>query len=391
MKRHSAVTLVLLLLAGAARAEDIAQAKALFDAGAAAYDKHDYVGAIRAFEGAQRAAPRPPIMFSLAQAHRRQFYVDGNADHQKVAIDLFKDYVKQVPSGGRHEDAMRALQELGAFAAQKDATSISLNSSGTPNARVSLDGAPSVAVPLIGPVTPGKHHALISAEGYTSEERDVVAVDGQIVALDVPLKEKPARVTFKTLAGAVVDVDGRPMGETPFTAPLELTPGTHLFAIAKNGHTGFGREIDLARGEQREISAPLPMTTQRVLSETLLVASGVTVVAAATFAAIAATYLGQANAIYTKGQHQNITEAERTTYYDDRSWRGVWLIASGASFAGAGVLAATGLVLFVFDRPSTPKAEERKAKPEHKIEPTDLSFAPILGPTTVGASALLRF
>jgi len=145
-------------------ADDVARAKTLFLAGAAAYERHDYVGAIEAFEGAQKLAPRPAIVFSLAQAHRRQFYADGNTDHQRAAIDLFREYIKDVPSGGRHEDAMRALQELGALAPQAASVvaRVSINSSGTPGARVSLDGADPVAAPLIGPVKAGPHRAVIS-------------------------------------------------------------------------------------------------------------------------------------------------------------------------------------------------------------------------------------
>src|SRR5450432_522752 len=161
MRRALLSLAMLVTLAAPAHAQDVEQAKALFLAGAAAYEKHEYGAAIQAFEGAQRLAPRAPIVFSLAQAHRRQFYVDGNADHQRAAIDLFRDYIKQVPTGGRHDDAMRALQELGALAPQHthDVASVSINSSGTPGARIALDGATAVDAPLIGPVTAGKHHA----------------------------------------------------------------------------------------------------------------------------------------------------------------------------------------------------------------------------------------
>ena len=390
--RRAAIVLICAMWPSAAWAEDTEQAKALFAAGAAAYDQHDYAGAIRAFEGAQKAAARPQIEFSLAQAHRRAFYVDGNADHQKAAIDLFRDYVKQVPSGGRHEDAMRALQELGALSPQRDATSVSINSSGTPGARVSLDGEPSLAAPLIEPTRAGKHHAVISADGFVSEERDIMAVEGQIVALDVPLKEKQARVVLTAPSGATVSVDGRAVGDMP-VAPIDLPSGTHVLTLTKNGHDAYSHEIELGRGEQRRVDAPLPVTKQRVIAEALLVTSAVTVVAAASFAVIAATYLAQAEAILTKKGQQNIDINDYNAYNDARSNRTTWLDTAAASFAGAGVLAVTGLVLFVFDRPSAPSpSEERKTKPtEHKAVPMYLAFTPLLSPTMLGASAQLRF
>jgi hypothetical protein len=375
-----------------ARADSVEQAKALFSAGAAAYDKHDYVGAIRAFEGAQQLAPRPAIVFSLAQAHRRQFYVDGNAAHQKTAIDLFRDYVKEVPSGGRHEDAMRALQELGALSPQQDVASVSINASGTPGARVALDGAAPVEAPLIGPVSPGKHHAVVSADGFVTEARDITAISGQIVALDVPLKEKLARVEIVAPSGAAVDVDGRPSGETPLAAPLELGAGPHLIAITKNGHDAYASELELGRGEQRRISAPLPASRQRTIAIDLLLASGALAVGGGVSAALAAVYLGQANDVLALKNSQNIGAPDVARYNQAVDFRAAFLVATAASFGTAAVLAATGLVLYVFDKPTVSAVKSEKAKPtERKPVPADLAVSPLLSPSTVGVSALLRF
>ncbi len=381
------------LIAWPARADDVEQAKALFSAGAAAYDKHDYLGAIRAFEGAQHLAPRPPIVFSLAQAHRRQFYVDGDVAHQRAAIDLFRGYVKDVPSGGRHEDAMRALQELGALAPpQQDVASVSVNSSGTPGARVALDGAAPVDAPLIGPVSAGKHRAVISAEGFVSETREITAINGQIVALDVPLKEKPAQLAVNAPDGASVDIDGRPMGTTPVSS-IELAPGPHVIAIAKNGHDAYVDELDLGRGEQRRVDAPLPATKQRHVAVGMLIASAVAVAGAGVCAGFAGYYFGVAEGVLNKQRTQLIDANDVATYDDARAMRGGFLIATGVAFAGAAVLAATGLVLFVFDKPSTSAPKLRREKPAtpNKAEPGEFSVAPMLSPNGFGASALVRF
>ena len=398
MKRTAFATALLLLLAADARAQDanaVEQAKALFNAGAAAYERHDYSGAIRAFEGAQQKAPRPAIVFSLAQAHRRQFYVDGNAAHQKAAIELFRQYAKDVPSGGRHEDAMRALQELGALSPQQEVASISVNASGTPKARVSLDGAPPVEAPLIGPVSPQKHHVVITADGFVTEERDITAINGQIVALDVPLKEKPAIVTVTSQAGAAVQVDGRPAGETPLLAPLELASGAHLITLTKNGRQPFSSEVELARGETRKLDAPLPTTKQRSIAIGMLVSSAVVLVGGGVCAGFAAGFANAAQSIYSKIGNVNITANEAAQYATDKDLRNGMLYATGISFATAGVLAATGLVLYVFDTPTptAPSHTERgpTAPTEHKTEPTEISIAPLVSPNVVGASALVRF
>jgi tetratricopeptide (TPR) repeat protein len=396
MKRAAIAMSLFLLCARGASAQDanaVEQAKALFNAGAAAYERHDYAGAIRAFEGAEQKAPRPAIVFSLAQAHRRQFYVDGNAAHQKTAIELFKQYAKDVPSGGRHEDAMRALQELGALSPQQEVASVSVNASGTPNARIALDGAPSVEAPLIGPVTPTKHHVVVTADGFVTEERDITAVNGQIVALDVTLKEKPAVVTIAAPGGAAVQVDGRPVGETPLLAPLQLGSGAHLITLAKNGHDAFSSELDLARGESRTLTAPLPTTKQRSIAIGMLVSSGIVALGGGVCAGFAAGFFNAAQSINSKIGKVNITADDASSYATYKDLRLAMLYASGISFATAAVLAATGLVLYVFDSPvpSAPRTERGPKPTEHKTEPTEISIVPTIGPNAFGASALLRF
>jgi hypothetical protein len=398
MKKTCVIACIVALgvLSPAAHAQNgTEQAKALFLAGAAAYEAKNYIGAIRAFEGAQQLAPRPANLFSLAQAHRRQYALDSIPAHRTAAIDLFREYVKQVPKGeGRHDDAERALEELGATQQpQQEVASVSINSSGTPHAHVSLDGAAAVDAPLIGPTTPGKHHAVISADGYTSEERDVTAVTGQIVAVDVPLREKLARLVINAPTGAAIVVDGRPAGETPLAAPLAIGAGAHVVAITKNGHEGWVSELDLARGEDRKIDAPLPTTKQRTIALALLVAGGVAVVGGATCAALAKFYLDQANGIVASGKTQQLQlDPDYNNWKFDVDARGAMLIASAASFASAVVFAGTGLALYVFDKPSTTAAmSEHTNKPTERKTPTDLTITPVATWNSVGVSALLRF
>lgn len=397
MRRACAILLACVTVASAARAQaqtpaQLEQAKALFTAGAAAYEKHDYTGAIRAFEGANQIAPRPAIAFSLAQAHRRQFYVDGNNAHQKTAIELFRAYVKDMPSGGRHEDAMRALQELGALSPQQDVANVSINASGTPGAHVSIDGAPLAEVPLIGPVSAGKHNVTISADGFVTETREITAVNGQIVPLDVPLKEKPAVITIAAPSGVTLSIDGRVSTESA-TRPIELGSGAHVVSLVKNGHEAFSAQVYLARGESRRLDVRMPATRQRSIAIGTLVASAVVVVGAATCAALADAYLQQAQTIDNLGRRGNITEQNRLDYNNALELRRDFLTAAGIGFVGAGVLAAVGVVLYVFDTPSpnAVKMEQHAPKvPEKKTEP-DLAIAPILSPNVLGASALVRF
>ena len=115
---HTRLGLALLLTtlwSGRAMAQDAAEverAKESFKAGAAAYAAGEYLAAIQALDAAYTLTPLPAIAFSLAQAERKQYFVEHQREHLERAILLFRRYVEQVPSGGRRADALEALSQL---------------------------------------------------------------------------------------------------------------------------------------------------------------------------------------------------------------------------------------------------------------------------------------
>jgi len=92
---------------------NVDQAKTFFTAGAQAYERGDFLGAIQAFERAYQLAPRPAILFSIAQAYRRQYYIDKKPEPLKSAVANYRKYLEQAPDGNRRADAAQALAELG--------------------------------------------------------------------------------------------------------------------------------------------------------------------------------------------------------------------------------------------------------------------------------------
>src|SRR5439155_20339287 len=84
-----------------ARADDVDKAKMFFNAGAQAYSVGQFAPSIAAFEEAYKLAPRPAILFSLAQAQRKQYFVDHKPYLLERSVENFRKYVEQVPQGGR--------------------------------------------------------------------------------------------------------------------------------------------------------------------------------------------------------------------------------------------------------------------------------------------------
>jgi len=86
--------------------------------------------------------------------------------------------------------------------------------SNVPGADVYIDRKDIGAIgktPFTGHVKPGKHTVRVTAPGYFDETRDVPVAAGQMVPVDVPLREKPGHLTVRARDGAQVSIDGRPL------------------------------------------------------------------------------------------------------------------------------------------------------------------------------------
>jgi hypothetical protein len=397
-----------LLVASAARAADdpaaVEQAKTFFSAGAQAYDAGRYGAAIQAFQQAYALAPRPAILFSMAQAERKSWYVDKRGDDLRHAIEHYHRYLELVPTGGRRGDAADALAELEPIASRmspqetatppvavEPKTRIMVTSS-TPGARASLDDGPLTEVPLIDDVKPGKHHVRVQADGYFDESREALAATGSLSAIDIPLRDRPASLTVALDATASISVDGRPTATTPLSRPVELPAGTHVITVTRNGCRAFTREVTLERGKAASLDVKLQSSGQRTAAWASLGTAGAAVLAGGAFTGVAFVEQSNAQKILDAQKNANISSGQVGAYQSDVDARDRWRTAAVATF-GAGVgLLAVGSVLWLFDTPTVelgpPPGESpaRPAEPPKKREPVDLGLAPWIGPGGVGVA-----
>ncbi|WP_437720428.1 PEGA domain-containing protein [Sorangium sp. So ce861] len=417
---RTSLCVVLMALAATALApraasaeEDIEQAKALFNAGAQAYAATRYRDAVQSFEAAYRKAPRPALLFSLAQAYRRLYVVEQSPEALRAAIANYRRYLEQVPQGGRRADATEALSELGVIAARLEASAPSspaapaaleaappdarprtrINvTSPTAGARVSIDGRAPVEVPLMVEVQPGKHRIKITADGHIDEEREVVAIEGDVLGIDRELRERPALLQVKAPVGAQVTLDGRFVGTTPLPL-IQVAPGKRFFVATKNGHLPFSRELSLRRGERRVIEVGLSSSLQRKMSYGLV---AVGVLSAAVGVLTLSSSLAEeeeAREIEEKRGQQGISEEELGQYRAHLDTRDELANATTALFGTAAAFALGGFVFYAFDTPTPPPLPARTdPTPARTGGPMlELSAAPILGPGLGGAGLVGRF
>jgi PEGA domain len=423
VKRALALTAAasLLALASVAGADDATdKAKMLFNMGAQAYDSGQFPAAIQAFEEAYRVAPRPGIVFSMAQAYRRQYYLDKRPDTLKRAVRAYHDYLDKAEQGPRRAEAAESLAELDPIVARLAAAAPAEAAAPAPEAApatrlmvsaqakgamISVDGGKAHEAPLFSEVTPGKHTLRLSAEGYFDASRDIDVPPGSVSALDIPLRERPALVVLRLpQGGAQISIDDRLTATTPLARPLEVTAGRHVVAVIKNGYQAWSAEITVDRGESKALDVKLHLSGQRILAMAL---AGVTVVGAAVglgFSLDAAYQQREANKINVA----RFTNADLVTCQDDRDGCKVKDAYSGyrelrdrsrtiasAAIGVSLVAGAAGLLAYTLDVPALPTVTTRKERESTptptKETPTEIGAAPLIGPGLYGAMLSGRF
>ncbi len=388
----------------------VAKAKEFFDAGAREYEAGHFEDALQLFEQAYRVAPRDGIMFSMAQAHRRQFTASNDPKHLAKAVELYEKYLVAVPTGGRHTEAQQALGELRLLTKGQDLSAVSTAPEPSkpktrvvvnifvPGTRVSIDGGPAKPTPLGEDIAPGQHKIKLSAPGYFDVERSITIEEGQIASANLEQKEKPGKLAIAATDGAEVSVDGRFIGEAPLARPLELSSGRHFVSLAKNGHESLALDVDVARDGDKNLAFALKTTSQRDVSYAILGGAGALLVTSGILTGVAVAKQSSASGIEDRVGHETLLPADVTAFEDARSARDRFTAGAIGTGAGGALMGLVGLGLFFFDKPravAAPQLDEQKPgqKPGEpsKESPLELSGAPSLGPGQIGGTMQLRF
>lgn len=406
MKR-SAWALFLCCLAISQRAAgqtpaDVARSKELFRAGASAYAAGDYAAAIQALEAAYELTPLPAIGFSLAQAERKQYMTSGRRQHLERAVSLFRRYLEEAPSGNRRGDAEEALAQLvphlpaPQVSSEKPTPAMRPSRlmiiAEAPGARISLDGAAEAPSPLVREVTPGKHRVRVSAPGFKTFERDTTAVAGELVLNEVHLNEQPVALHVYTPPHSEVYVDGAFAGESDGRLALALPAGEHDVSVLAKGRRAEHQRVRLVRGQPLSIRVSPDLSTQRIVSLSLLCAAGAAAGAGVVLSAFAVRSQNRAEDFLGERAQHPVSSVELAVYQASVNERDRLRFGSALGFASAAGFLITGLFLHELDRPA---ASERRtpALPRASLarSETKLGVVPLAPTGDAGASLLFRF
>jgi PEGA domain-containing protein len=366
---------------GAEHPSDLERAKESFKAGATAYAAGDYLAAIQALDSAYQLTPLPAIAFSLAQAHRRQYFVDHGREHLERSVALFRQYIEVAPGGSRRADALDALSQLEPLAAaQPKATTAASNAdavrrtrvlvtSDAPGAELVLDGASPMPSPLIREVEPGKHRVRVSAPGFYPSERDLSAIPGELTLTPVPLRERPSTLGIWTPPDAEIYIDGAYVSPGGDAVTVRMPSGKHRVAIGQKGHLVALREVTLQRGKTQNVRVTLEQTAQRISSQALFIAGGASLGASLVFSAFAVRAEGSAEEFLRHLEHQNVSPEDLTSYNTSIVNRDRYRLATGVSLATSAGFFITGLFLHELDQPDPQLLYRTAPRPGTAVPP----------------------
>jgi len=405
----SLTSLSLLCAGRTAHAQDpaLTRARDYFQAGAQAYAVGEYATAIQAFEQAYQLVPRPAVLFSIAQAERKLYFLDRDPAHLKRAIELYRLYLSQEPQASRKDDAVQALSELEPIIVRTPASESSTTgpsatpsavaaptrvmiTSSTPEARIALDGSIDAFSPLIREVEPGPHTVRVWAPGFIDSERRIIAVKGDLVTVDVALAERPAKLVVVARRGALLSIDGRVEGECPFPKPIELTPGSHLITLTASGYVGYSTEQTFARGETAVVRAPMPRTAQRTAALMMFGGAASAMTAGAVFALFAHQQDNSARGFLDARGRQQFTEADLRQYNSTRLDHDRLQTAALASLGVGFALGLGGITLLALDSGTIRGPQAKKDHAGLGNRPR-VTAAPALGPGFTGLGLRAEF
>jgi len=398
----------LLFTAAPAIADDDAQSRAYFETGAKAYEKGDYLNAIRAFDQAYALTKRPGLIFSIAQSYKRQYAVDSNPANLRKSIEYYRRFLAEDKSGKRRGDATNSIMEveaiLGRLPADQQAaaqptellqpTQLSVTTQ-VDDATVSIDDGPPHSLEPIE-VKPGKRKIVLKAAGYFPEEREVFAREKQMTAIDVQLRPMPAKVTITGRPGSTVTIDGVPRGILPVPGPIEVDAGQRTIAVSQSGFVTFANDYNLGRAQETSIKADLSRTRQRIASG-ILFGAGITFAGFGVLSTLSAVgNFGLASDIGSKwNRGETISAGDLKRYNEFKTNQSDATVASTVLFNLGAASAALGFLLYYFDEPKLPQVKPKKDDTAPKKDSTpgmrDMMFAPIVGPGFGGVGFSARF
>ena len=151
-----------------------------------------------------------------------------------------------------------------------------LISSKPEGASIAIDGAEVGSTPWAGEVKPGPHKVAIKLEGYTPDERSLVAHANREAEVSFALQHLPGPAQLSVESeptGAELSIDGNVVGTTPLDAPIPLEAGEHQIEARRKGYLGVAQRVVVEPGQSASLRLSLAAAPKDPAPPTIAVAT----------------------------------------------------------------------------------------------------------------------
>jgi tetratricopeptide (TPR) repeat protein len=156
-----------------------AEAEALFNQGARAYQEGRYEDAVEAFLAAYAKDPHPLLFYNVAQAYERLGDV-------RNALRAYRDYLRHKPNEQDRNIVETRIRNLEKRLREQGIQQVSIFS--TPSgAAILFDGKQVGTTPWTGEARPGRHSVVLRLSGHAEANKLLVLGPDRAVDLDVAL------------------------------------------------------------------------------------------------------------------------------------------------------------------------------------------------------------
>jgi hypothetical protein len=254
--RIAAAACAVLLVAGSAAAQPEPEGRRAFEEGVRLFSRRDYQAALARFEASRAVRETATVVFNIAGCLRA---LGKNAEALR-AYERFEELRADRMDERQRQEVARARDELGGRV-----TFVTLALEPT-DAEVTVDDRPIARWPHA--VDPGTEVRIgARRQGYEPGEQRVRPERPGPLSVTMRLRQQMGRLRIDASeAGAVVRIDGREVGTTPWQG--EVLPGRREVRVEVDGRGTAVEHVEVAAGQEVSRSIRLvPVLVQGRVAE----------------------------------------------------------------------------------------------------------------------------
>jgi hypothetical protein len=220
------------------------------------FQKELYNSAVELFIKAYKADPQLVFIYNIAVCYERL----GDSDN---CVDYYEKYLTQfgVENDGAAPEDLVDVRNTIAKCRLGAKVQITIESD-PPGASVAIDQRSTIVgqTPLTFRQDAGTYTIYVDLPEHQPIERRVEVRTGEPMRLLFTMEKvvRTGTITVRAnITGAVIFVDGRNIGLTPYNDPIRVDEGTHQLILQKDDYTIYSEETFIAAGDAQTLTAEL--------------------------------------------------------------------------------------------------------------------------------------